>query len=696
MNHKASESRTRIIPSTHSYTHSHQQQHSPLHSSSSHANHDDQPRNPPKDETDAEKADRLLAATLLFYKEASTTSLTNFSPSLSPLFLELQTFTQHHSLARQFVVPGDTLLEQRSARATLLAAPWGAEPTITTIINFLFWMIVNLRKPLVSFKHSIEVNARAVFNVVIASVIDGAEVEGCERLLSLCIHLKDTDSCYPLRTLATSICMEMTSEESLPLYARTSMLKFILGPAEFVLHHLETRIQLSEKIDILLLKNSYDDVEFRSLVQRVAKKIGSRQPTSTLEQLKFRMYQYLEGAVSDPLRYSRPELITKFMPPTRWATLLDRDFIFSCYLDECSSQMLLFLDTIRTMGISPSLLALDSVPSDTLSEGILNVLTARQDIQSVVTSLTRNFPKELVSSDVDSVEYGFKQVFLTTMNSRDVLAELQLHLTSAGVELVHSLKIANGDQIDASKVEKLHESVKQLLLSIPVAPSHFLPRLLWTAALSLEACRDLEEAFGPASPVYGKVQDIKATCLDIFLASVVYRNEPRFPPNATSAAAATTTTTATFEHLNEDLELCLTLFCVLFPAHKESTWTFIHQDQTTENWAFAQPSLYSAFLTRLLENLLPLLERIDHRTPDSTSSSALILAGVTFHLLALLLPSSVLLRDRIQIAKALEDISDLQRDSSLLSSSTAWQSIFGPTSYVNPLNILEARLDALQ
>lgn len=45
----------------------------------------------------------------------------------------------------------------------------------------------------------------------------------------------------------------MTVEESLPLYARTSMLKFILGPAEFVLHHLETRIQLSEKVDILVI-----------------------------------------------------------------------------------------------------------------------------------------------------------------------------------------------------------------------------------------------------------------------------------------------------------------------------------------------------------------------------------------------------------------------------------------------------------
>ncbi|KAG9067753.1 hypothetical protein KI688_011340 [Linnemannia hyalina] len=283
------------------------------------------------------------------------------------------------------------------------------------------------------------------------------------------------------------------------------MLKFILGPAEFVLHHLETRIQLSEKIDILLLKNSYDDIEFRSLVHRVAKKIGSRQPTSTLEQLKSRMYQYLEGAISDPSRYIRPELITKFMPPTRWATLLDRDYIASCYLDECSPQMLLFLDTLRTMGISPSLLALDLVPSGTLSEGILNVLTARQQVQSVLTNQARIFIKNSVSPAVGCVNYGFEQVFLTIMDFRDVLAELQLHLTSAGVELVDSLKIAKGGQIDISKMEKFHESMKQLLLSIPVAPSYFLPRLLWTTALSLEACRDLEEAFGPASPAYGKV-----------------------------------------------------------------------------------------------------------------------------------------------------------------------------------------------
>ncbi|KAF9155001.1 hypothetical protein BG015_011331 [Linnemannia schmuckeri] len=492
----------------------------------------------------------------------------------------------------------------------------------------------------------------------------------------------------------------MTCEESIPLYARTSMLKFILGPAEFVLHHLETRIQLSEKINILLLKNSYEDVEFRSLVQRVAKKIGSRQPTSTLEQLKFRMYQYLENAISDPSRYNSPELITKFMPTTHWATLLDCDYIVSCYLDEYRPQMLLLLDTVRTIGISPSLLELDFVPSETLSEGILHVLIGQQQVRPVLNSQALFFSKDSEMLYKDGVSSVFEQVLLAYLDYQDVLAQSQLHLTSASVQLSNSLKTSKGNHIDVFKVERLHDSLKQLLLSVPVAPGHFLPRLLWMAALSLGACRDLEDAIGPTFLARDKIQDVKATCLDIFLASVVYRSEPRFSPNMSSAATATTT--PTFGDLNEDLELCLTLFCLLFPAHKESTWISYQPQDTVNNDNDnyvdpAQPSVYGAFLTRLFEHLLPLLERIDHgSSSDSMPSSALLLAGVTFQLLVLQLPSYTLLRDRAQITKALKDISDLQRDSSLMSSSNLWKSMFGLASSSNPLNVLKARLDALQ
>ncbi|KAF8945592.1 hypothetical protein BGZ47_002352 [Haplosporangium gracile] len=359
------------------------------------------------------------------------------------------------------------------------------------------------------------------------------------------------------------------------------MLKFILGPAEFVLHHLETRIQLSEKIDNLLLKNSYEDVEFRSLVQRVAKKIGSRQPTSTLEQLKFRMYQYFENAVSEPSRYNSPELITKFMPTTHWAALLNRDYIVSCYLDECRPQMLLFLDTVRTMGISPSLLELGFVPSEILSEGVLHVLTGQQQVRPVLSSQTPLFSKDSEMFDMDGVNSAFEQVLLIYLDYQDVLAKSQRHLTSAGVQLSRSLKASNGNHIDVFKVERLHDSLKQLLLSVPVAPEHFLPRLLWMTALSLEACRDLEETFSPTLLAREKVQDIKATCLDIFLASMVYRSEPKFSFNTSSAV--TTTTTPTFDHLSEDLELCLTLFCLLFPAHKESTWISYQSQNIVDN-----------------------------------------------------------------------------------------------------------------
>lgn len=181
---------------------------------------------------------------------------------------------------------------------------------------------------------------------------------------------------------------------------------------------------------------------------------------------------------------------------------------------------------------------------------------------------------------------------------------------------------------------------------------------------------------------------------------MVYRSEPRFPSN--TSLAATTTTEPTLDCLNEDLELCLILFCLLFPAHKESTWTLL-QDQNIDDRNNsnnkdnpAQLSLLSAFLTRLFEHLLPLLERIDHRSSNSKSSSALILAGVTIYLFALQLPSSTLFRDRVQIIKALEDISDMQHDCSLISSSTLWHNMFLPASPINPLNVLKTRLDALQ
>lgn len=56
----------------------------------------------------------------------------------------------------------------------------------------------------------------------------------------------------PLRVLAGDICLDMAEGGSLPYFARTSILRFILGPADFIMHHLETRIRLTDIITHLV------------------------------------------------------------------------------------------------------------------------------------------------------------------------------------------------------------------------------------------------------------------------------------------------------------------------------------------------------------------------------------------------------------------------------------------------------------
>ncbi|KAF9186475.1 hypothetical protein BGZ51_002003 [Haplosporangium sp. Z 767] len=71
------------------------------------------------------------------------------------------------------------------------------------------------------------------------------------------------------------------------------------------------RPSFSFKQSLDLAKNSYEDLMFRSLIQRIAKRIGLRKSTSAFEQLKFRLYQYLDLVVTDPVRYCKQNTITE-------------------------------------------------------------------------------------------------------------------------------------------------------------------------------------------------------------------------------------------------------------------------------------------------------------------------------------------------------------------------------------------------
>ncbi|KAF9575512.1 hypothetical protein EC968_002773 [Mortierella alpina] len=342
MNHRTVESRTqRTLHPPGTAPHSHSQLQPPPKLIQG-------PNGQPAAASGAEKTERLLATVLVFYRDAMLNPLADSIPP--PFYQDLQAHVQSNSpQATQFVSRGDSALERQSGDIALGSA---ARPSKWTLVEYLFYTIVNLQRPQLSPRNAIEKNAKAVFNVMVASIVEGAPVQDCERLLLLCIHLKDTEKCYPLRGLAGDICLDMARESALPYFARTSILRFILGPADFLMHHLETRIRLTDNISRLLREDSCEDLEFWTLVQRIARKIGLRRPTSALEQLKCRLYHYLDLVVSDPRVYCTQEKLIACMPLSQWKSAMNQDLVLYFYLRDHKYQMLLFLDTVRILGLN--------------------------------------------------------------------------------------------------------------------------------------------------------------------------------------------------------------------------------------------------------------------------------------------------------------------------------------------------------
>ncbi|KAF9175998.1 hypothetical protein BGX21_006388 [Mortierella sp. AD011] len=227
-------------------------------------------------------ANSLLAAILACYKSA----VINTSTPSYPLNLQkgLASYMERQaSEAVQSISTGSSDLERQAASIALTST---CIKDALPLIDVIFYIIINLKRPLSSFSESIKFNAKAAFNVVIASIADGIRSQDYERLLVLCMYLRDTENCYPLRSLAVASCLDVICVGSIPYFARASILRFILGPADFILYHLETRIQLSGAISILLQQDPCEDIEFRALLLRIAKKIGVAKPKSLLEQRK--------------------------------------------------------------------------------------------------------------------------------------------------------------------------------------------------------------------------------------------------------------------------------------------------------------------------------------------------------------------------------------------------------------------------
>ncbi|CAO3568514.1 unnamed protein product [Mortierella alpina] len=694
MNHRTAE--LRIQPGTALHSRSHHQPQSKL--TQGHHGHHGHPAKASR----AEKAEQLLATVLVFYRDAMSNPLADSVPP--PFFQELQAHVHSNPpLPFQFVSKGDSTLEQQSADIALGS---DASRSGWSLVDYLFYTIVNLQRPQLSPRDAIERNAKAVFNVVVASIVEGAPVQDCERLLLLCIHLKDTQNCYPLRGLAGDICLDMARENSLPFFARTAILRFILGPADFIMHHLETRIRLTEDMTTLLREDSCEDLEFWTLVQRIARKIGLHRPTSALEQLKCRFYRYLDLVVADPRMYCTKERLTAYMSLPQWKSAVNQDLVLYLYIQDYKHQMLLFLETIRILGLKVSLFE----PGDTQrallenqdleNEAMIQLALAHRQICACAND--REIHATEVFNQVQLSAHGqVERTLQLIFEHLEPTSEIQETLCDASSLIVKTIAASTGCAW-GKVAEQLCDLGERLLSISAVVPVHLLQKTMWSAVLIQRVGQDLETICSQShSPGHTsdptKIRRITALCLDILQTCVVHRNEPRFSlqPPPLHAPPATLSSVDPVDQLRSDLNLSLTTFALLVPAHELLTWS-CPSFKGASSPSFRpnmdcqeRPPVCSAFLMQLFEHLVPLLERVTQK--NDSASGTLVLAGSVLQLLSLQLPPEALLLERTALAKALWVCADLQRDSAL-SRSAPWLAMFDPEACPHPFPFLQSRL----
>ncbi|KAG0054153.1 hypothetical protein BGZ83_011849 [Gryganskiella cystojenkinii] len=94
---------------------------------------------------------------------------------------------------------------------------------------------------------------------------------------------------YPLRRCSSDICLEIIGESAFPIFARISIMKLILGPACFIMDDRKLTTKLANHITELLRQDSFEDIEFRALVNRIANKLGIIRILSEGDQQKIRI-----------------------------------------------------------------------------------------------------------------------------------------------------------------------------------------------------------------------------------------------------------------------------------------------------------------------------------------------------------------------------------------------------------------------
>ncbi|KAF9975224.1 hypothetical protein BGZ73_001206 [Actinomortierella ambigua] len=237
------------------------------------------------------------------------------------------------------LVRNEDVLKQRSA----------------TTVDCLFYIAANLTQTAEEYDNSFETNCQRFIEALSEAVTRGAPTDNLDRFFRLCIHLKDAHGQYPIRHLVTRACLQILDHKTVSSNTTSWLLRFILGPADYILYHLESRLALIPKAQALKVdRQTFDDMETRALVERLARILKLAPQSFLAEQIRYRAYSYLERMCHDPVRWSKSNNILKEMPIVQWKLCLDKDPLLWILMDRHPEAFVHFWASMSLHGLECS------------------------------------------------------------------------------------------------------------------------------------------------------------------------------------------------------------------------------------------------------------------------------------------------------------------------------------------------------
>ncbi|ORZ09658.1 hypothetical protein BCR41DRAFT_133939 [Lobosporangium transversale] len=363
--------------------------------------------------------------------------------------------------------------------------------------------------------------------------------------------------------------------------------------------------------------------------------------------------------------------------------------------------MLLFLEALRAAGIVTVMFEPTPIQSAILGEQRFDSYSMTL-LHSLYLQLSKVFNDARQTSLPNMSDTTNDQIHnlavIVTLKQLEPTSSIKLGLSKSSSIVSRAIEHTE-KHVLSDNISQLLNFVKRLLQVSSVAPIQFMSRILWMTAVSMGALSLLREhcqSIGPKSQVY----EATALCLDIFLCTLLHRDGPRcssiLPPDIEDS---------NFENFKQDVNLALFLFATLLPADDPSTWRccLVFNDDGSAEFGskngHPEPNLLADFLLQLFEYLISILEKLVHQQhqhqQQSEFSFTAILAGVLFEILSLQIPTTILMQEPIRIIKVLDDILDLQNNSTLVTL-PAWHKLFSSNDCPHFLSTLLARINTLQ